>query len=183
MIMANPTTSHPEFVRHFSQNARRLYSYLYLLVGNEVDADDVFQETSRVLWEKFDEFTPGTSFLAWAERVAHFQTLHFRKRKQRDRLQFSAEFIDAVAQQRAGSLEALERRRQALDDCLGKLREPDQQLIKLRYSEGATTKSVAERVGRSVDAVYKALNRIEGLLLDCTQRVLHGRSKPAAEQG
>jgi RNA polymerase sigma-70 factor (ECF subfamily) len=180
--MTTPTPSHSEFVLLFSQHARRLYSYIYLLVGNEVDADDVFQETSRVLWEKFGEFTPGTSFLAWAERVAHFQTLHFRSRRKRDRLQFSAEFIDAIAQQRAGSLESLERRQQALDDCLGKLREPDQQLIRLRYSEGATTKSVAERVGRSVDAVYKALNRIEGLLLDCTQRALHGRTNPA-EQG
>ncbi|MEX2025689.1 MAG: sigma factor, partial [Pirellulaceae bacterium] len=78
-----------EFVGLFSQNARRLYAYIFLLLGNAADADDVFQETSRVLWEKFDQFQPGANFLAWAESVAHYQTLSFRRRRQRDRLQFS----------------------------------------------------------------------------------------------
>lgn len=170
--MPAPDASHAEFVRLFSLHARRLYAYLYQYLGNEADADDVFQETSRVMWENFSEFTPGTHFAAWAERVAHFQVLSFRKRRQRDRLQFSDEFVAAVSDQYGEILDSLEHRRAALDDCLQKLREPDRQLIQLRYGDGGTTKNTAERVGRSVDAVYKALNRIETLLVECTQRAL-----------
>ena len=181
--MSDSATPNSEFVRLYSQSARRIYAYLYLLHGNEADADDVFQETSRVLWEKFAEYTPGTHFGAWAERIAHYQTLAFRKRRQRDRLQFSEEFIDAVSEHRAATLDSLEQRRQALDDCLQKLRDPDRELIQFRYAAGGTTKNAAARVGRSVDAVYKALNRIETSLIECTQRVLRRDHGPSASQG
>jgi RNA polymerase sigma-70 factor (ECF subfamily) len=174
---------HREFLQLFTQNARRLYAYLFMLVGNQTDADDVFQETSRVLWEKFDQFTSGTDFLAWAESVAHYQTLYFRRRQQRDRLQFSLEFVETIVEARARSLDALEQRQHALDGCLEKLRPEDQQLVRLRYSDGATTKSVAEQVGRSVDAVYKALNRIEAFLVECTRRALRSGEQPSLEKG
>jgi RNA polymerase sigma-70 factor (ECF subfamily) len=77
----------------------------------------------------------------------------------------------------------LEQRQQALDDCIGKLRDPDQELIRLRYSAGATTRTVAEQLGRSVDAVYKALNRIETALIDCTQRALRQVQRPTVQPG
>jgi RNA polymerase sigma-70 factor (ECF subfamily) len=168
----NPPTPDAEFVRLFSQHARRIYAYLYLLLNNAVDTDDVFQETSRALWENFTQFTPGTNFAAWAERVAHFQVLTFRKRRQRDRLQFSDEFVAAVSLRREEMLESLELRRAALDGCLEKLRDPDRQLLQLRYADGGTVIDADRLVGRSVDAVYKALNRIETMLVECTQRAL-----------
>jgi RNA polymerase sigma-70 factor (ECF subfamily) len=174
---------HSEFLDLFTQNARRLYAYLYMLLGNDTDADDVFQETSRVLWEKFEQFTPGTSFLAWAESVAHYQALYFRRRHERDRLQFSIEFVEAVIDARNRNLDALDGRQRALDGCLQKLRPPDQQLVRLRYSDGATTRSVAEQVGRSVDAVYKALNRIEAFLIECTRRALRNEDQPTLDKG
>jgi RNA polymerase sigma-70 factor, ECF subfamily len=62
--MTSASTPDAEFVRLFSQHARRLYAYLYLLLNNDVDADDVFQETSRVMWENFAQFTPGTHVAA-----------------------------------------------------------------------------------------------------------------------
>jgi RNA polymerase sigma-70 factor (ECF subfamily) len=177
--MAADPQHNREFLDLFTQNARRLYAYLYMLLGNDTDADDVFQETSRVLWEKFDQFTPGTSFLAWAESVAYYQTLYFRRRRQRDRLQFSMEFIEAIIDARATKVDSLEQRQRALDGCIGRLRPADQQLVRLRYSDGATTKSVAEQVGRSVDAVYKALNRIEAFLIECTRRALRNEDQPS----
>jgi RNA polymerase sigma-70 factor (ECF subfamily) len=177
--MPNDVEKNRQFLELFIQNTRRIYAYLYMLLGNSTDADDVFQETSRVLWEKFHEFVPGTDFLAWAESVAHYQTLSFRRRHQRDRLQFSLEFIEAVVDARNHTREGLEQRQRALDDCLQKLRPADQQLIRLRYSDGATTRSVAQQVARSVDAVYKALNRIETFLIDCTRRALRSEDQPS----
>jgi len=43
-------------------------------------------------------------------------------------------------------------------------------LIDHRYQPGATTRGTAKLVGRSVDAVYKALNRIHQSLLQCIDR-------------
>ena len=69
----------------------------------------------------------------------------------------------------AGFLQA---QRDALAACLEKLPEKDRTLVSQRYLEGATTKTVAATVGRSVDAVYKSLQRIRSALLACIRRTL-----------
>ena len=62
--------------------------------------------------------------------------------------------------------------REALATCLEKLSKKDRSLVAHRYLEGATTKTVASTVGRSVDAVYKSLQRIRSALLACIRRTL-----------
>ena len=47
------------------------------------DAEDVLQEANMVLWEKFDQYVPGTSFFAWACRVIRFQVLKYREKQAR----------------------------------------------------------------------------------------------------
>ena len=46
------------FLRLFLQNQRRLYAYILTLLPNRADADDVLQETSLVMWDKFDADGP-----------------------------------------------------------------------------------------------------------------------------
>jgi RNA polymerase sigma-70 factor (ECF subfamily) len=62
--------------------------------------------------------------------------------------------------------------------CLGKLQRCDREVLAERYQPGATARSAAERVGRSVDSFYKALARIRRMLDDCVTRTLaaEGRS-------
>lgn len=157
------------FVRDLTENARRLYAYIYSLLPNWSDADEVFQETSAVLWTKYDEYQPGTGFREWAFRVAYFKVLQFRKAQGKNVLRFSDQFIDAVDRDTQVGSELWNRRHRLLADCYEELRPQDRQLLDLRYEPGATTKDVAARVGRSPDAVYKAMNRIHEQLLDCIE--------------
>jgi RNA polymerase sigma-70 factor, ECF subfamily len=62
---------------------RRIFAYVLALVPHWSDAEDVVQETSAVLWRKFDEFTPGTDFNAWALSIARYQVMNFRKKQRR----------------------------------------------------------------------------------------------------
>ena len=50
-------------------------------------------------------------------------------------------------------------------------------MLRSRYAPGATVKSVAAAEGRSVDAIYKALNRIHDALSNCIQRSLAKEGK------
>ena len=43
-----------------TQHQRRIFGYLYTLVPDRHDAEDLLQETSLVICEKFHEFRPGT---------------------------------------------------------------------------------------------------------------------------
>jgi RNA polymerase sigma-70 factor, ECF subfamily len=164
------------FLRLFLQNQRRIYAYVLTLLPNRADADDVFQEASLVLWDKFDDSAPPEDFAAWGCRIAYFKVLDFRKKHQRARVLFSQAMLDRVAEtavEQAGALQ-LDERREALTDCLGKLADRDRGLLAARFTEGGTVQTAAAQVGRSVDAVYKALARIRQSLFECVSRTLAG---------
>jgi RNA polymerase sigma-70 factor (ECF subfamily) len=161
-----------EFIRLFTKCEPRIFAYILTLVRNFSDADDVLQQTNLVMWRKFDEFQPGTDFVSWGHRIAHLEVLALRKRKQCDALLFSDEFVEVVARDMDERNDTLEARQKALAACLEKLKARDRNLVQFRYQPDATTQSAAEHVGRSVDAVYKALNRIRQSLWECINRTL-----------
>jgi len=168
------------FLRLFLQNERRLYAYILTLLPNRADADDTLQEASLAMWDRFDAANPPSDFLAWARRVAYYKVLDFYKKSQRLRVRLSRLFLERVAEAAAEQADVLrlDDRREALDGCLEKLPPRDRELLACRFAEGATTQSTSERVGRSVEAVYKALAALRQKLFDCVQRTLarEGRS-------
>ena len=107
--------------------------------------------------------------------------LDFRKKRQRSRVFFSQEMLDRVAEtalEQALTLQ-LDDRREALVGCIGKLSARDRDLLSRRFAEGSTTQSTATQVGRSPDAVYKALARIRQALFDCVTHTLAGGEHPS----
>lgn len=167
-----------EFVRELTGNARRIYGYILALLPNWADADDVFQETSAILWEKFGEYEPGTNFRAWAFRIAYNKVLQHRRAHQKSLVSFSEEFIKAVDQESLSIDDNFDARHQALAHCYQALKQRDRDLIDHRYRPGATTKSVSKIVGRSVDALYKAMNRIHLQLIECVNRAIAREELP-----
>jgi RNA polymerase sigma-70 factor (ECF subfamily) len=162
------------FLRLFMQNKHRLYAYILTLLPNRADADDVLQEASLVMWDKFDEGHPPADFAAWGCRVAYFKVLDFYKRGHRCRVRFSQPMLERLAEtavEQAATLQ-LDERREALAACMEKLSPRDRDLLACRFAEGATTQSTAAQVRRSVDAVYKALAKIRQALFDCVTRTL-----------
>jgi RNA polymerase sigma-70 factor (ECF subfamily) len=171
---ARPQARGKLFLRLFLQNERRLFAYLLTLLGNHADADDVLQEASLVMWDKFDESHPPDDFAAWGCRIAYFKILDFRKKRGRCRVQFSQEMLDRLAEtavEQAGALQ-LDDRREALAGCVGKLAPHDRELLNRRFADGASVQAIAVEKGRSGDTVYKSLARIRRTLFDCVTRRL-----------
>ena len=142
------------------------------LLVRSSDVDDVLQEINAVLWEKADEFKPGTDFWAWASQIARYKVLNQLRSYGRERLVFdlaTVERLADVAEQRVKDLDA---RREALDECLNKLAPPQRQLIDLRYVDGHAIDRIAETVGRSAGSIRQTLYRIRAVLLECIQRQL-----------
>ena len=168
------------FLRLFLQNERRLYAYILTLLAHRADADDILQEASLVMWDKFDEAAPPDDFAAWGCRIAYFKVLDFYKKGHRGKVRFSQALLERVAEtavEQAGTLQ-LDARRDALAGCVEKLGARDRDLLARRFQPGATTRSTSEQVGRSVEAVYKALARVRHALLECAQRSLAREGQP-----
>jgi RNA polymerase sigma-70 factor (ECF subfamily) len=162
------------FVSLLGQNQRRLHLFVAGLVHNPADADDIIQETNLVLWREFHTFTPGTNFAAWARAVAFNQVLAWRKRQQRDRLVFSDAFLTAVAAELTADAERLEERARLLTGCMERMPPHHRELLRLRYTEGNTVESIAARLNRTTEAVYRMLSRLRQALHECVGGTLAG---------
>ncbi len=122
-----------------------------------------------MLWTKFDQFTPGSNFFAWACKIARYEVARFRRQKHRGQEVCSDQFADVVAHTAEEMSDELESRQRALVGCVQKLSEGDRDLLRLRYVDGAAGADVAASVGRSIHAVYKAFKRIRRTLYNCVQ--------------
>lgn len=161
-----------EFVQLFTKSQRRLFLFILAQVSNLTDAEEILQDTNVIIWSKFHQFQLGTSFFAWAGKIATYEILKYREKKRAGRLQFSDEFISRVAAEAIEMSDELEQRREALSECLRRLKADDRELIQARYAPGENGLKVAEHLGRPANSVYQSIGRIRKVLFDCVTRRL-----------
>lgn len=160
-----------EFVTLLTSQQSRIYNYILSLVPNFSDADDVLQETTKLMWEKFDEFKVGTDFLAWGRKIAHFLILeHYRKKKKRHDFYYDDQLIDKLQKDVQKSNDSSRDDLYHLKNCLKKLKRQDRKLLMLRYFENNKARELAGRFGCSIQYVYRNISRIHQLLLACIQK-------------
>ncbi len=160
------------FMTLYTESQRKIYIYIASLLPDLTDADDLFQETSMVLWRKFSEFQPGTSFIAWAYRIAFNLVKRYYAQQHRSRLVFDAALLEILKEDARVVSEQLDTNRQAVLECLQRLRPQDRDLIRRRYEKGATVAMISQVIGRPVEGIYKALQRIHKTLYLCVKRKL-----------
>jgi RNA polymerase sigma-70 factor (ECF subfamily) len=167
------STQRDAFARLFAQHDRWLFSYLVTLLANSAHAEEVFQEVCVVLWREHEKFQLGTNFVKWASVIAHHQVQKFRRERKRLGPQLSDKAVEQLATTAAERADLFDFRRDALRRCLGKLSDEDRLLVQTCYADSSDTfKAAAQRMGRSVNTVYKALNRIRRVLHECIDRKL-----------
>lgn len=162
----------PEFVSLLMQHERRIYGFIRGLVPNQADAEDVLQNTSKVLWQKFDHYQSGTDFAAWALATARWEVRQYLRARRNDRLCFSDDMVDLLADEASERREQLAGVSVALSGCLEKLPQPQRELLTRRYEPNVSVEALAGELGRPIQTVYSQLKRIRRALLDCVQRKL-----------
>jgi len=164
---AQEIESRTRLVSLWTQNQRKVAGYIHALVPSRHDADDILQETSMVVCRKFEEFREGTDFVAWACQIAWWQIRAARQKFARSKVVFNDELMEAMAPQFQELSREVDERHEALGRCLKKLHPRDRELVLTRYESGQNVEEAARRSGRSVEAAYRALNRLRKLLFDC----------------
>lgn len=167
-----------DFIQLWTTHGQRIYAYILTLITNRSDADDIFQETGTTLWEKFDQFEPGTNFRAWACRIAWNKVRNFRQLRRHNTVLLSNESLERLNQTVLTGSAELDNQHAVLADCYEKLTARDRKLIDQRYQPGATVREMAEKCGRSADALYKHLARVHRMLFDCIRGVIDKEGTP-----
>ena len=161
-----------EFVRLFSANSRRIYTYILTLLPNRSDAEDVFQDVSVVLWEKFPEFSPGTQFGAWACRIAYFKAIKLRARRANRARLFSEAAMESILVEMEEMDDSRDTEYRVLAECFAALPESDRRLLERRYAPNGSPREIAAVLGWSIKRIYKDLDRVRKVLIGCVTRKL-----------
>ncbi|HBJ33547.1 MAG TPA: hypothetical protein DDZ51_02065 [Planctomycetaceae bacterium] len=156
-----------DFTALFKENRRSIEVYLRTLLPTAADVDDIFQETSLVLWREFHAFTAGTNFAAWACKIAFNRVRAWRARRSRESQKFSNTLALEISDELISNTELYDARLLALCGCIGQLKPQHRDLLRRRYELGESVESIAQSTGQSIEAVYKKLSRIRHQLFDC----------------
>jgi RNA polymerase sigma-70 factor (ECF subfamily) len=166
------------FLALFTRCQGRIQAFIRALVHDPAQADDVFQATSLVLWRSFATFRRDADFLPWALGTARHQVLlHWRTRR-RDRHVFGDDLLADLADAAEAAIDSAETRLAALESCMAGLSERQRDLVRLFYGENQAAAAIANRWGRTVHAVYKALKVTRQALFECVSRKLRDLSHP-----
>jgi RNA polymerase sigma-70 factor (ECF subfamily) len=127
---------------------RRIFAYIHTLVPSRSDAEDILQETSLTICEKFKDFELGTNFYSWACQIAYWKVRAARKKFATSKVVFNQEVLDIVSQTRTKMEDELDIRHEALSRCLHKLNDRDRRMVLTRYESGKNVSAAAQACGR-----------------------------------
>lgn len=162
------------FLSLFLRSEREIFRYVAALVPNIADAEDIVQQTALALWEKFDAYDPSQPFTPWACRFALNKARQWIERRQRWQALLQGGLAEELAQRREELRSELEVRLKHLEGCIGKLPEDQRSIVEAYYYRRTGVGQVAESAGRTVEATYKALQRIRSALQICMETATKG---------
>lgn len=171
-----------EVLRLLSLHRPMLFAFTLSIVRDFDAAEDVLQDVSLVVCERYASFQIGTNFGAWAREIARRRILARRRESGRlplalpeESLQHVQAGFDAVHADNPGEAEE---RMKALRACLEKLSASARDLLEMRYRKGLRPGRIAQLVAGKTETVRKTLYRTRRLLGECIeQRLRLRRSK------
>lgn len=165
-------TDHERFVALYVRHQSAIHSFILTMLPSIADSEEVLQESSMTMWNKFDQFEPNTNFRNWAFQIARYTTFNYVRKLGRDRHLFNEAMMKQLADYAEDTSDELETRRQVLRQCIAKLETKDSVVLANCYAEGKSIVSYANQIGKTANSVTKHLSRIRRTLLKCVRRTL-----------
>ena len=166
-----------DFVKLLMEHRSMLHSFVLAITRDPHLTEDILQQVSVVLWSKFPEFRPGTSFGNWARSVAYREILAARRSEARAHRHFDeacAQQILAAYERRSGTVDTTVHR-EALRQCLSSLSGDSREIMHCRYALSMSSRDIAGKFSRSPQGVDALIYRVKKLLSDCVRvRIAEG---------
>ncbi len=166
-----------DFLNLFMVHERRLRNFVRILVYDANDSDEVFQQASVTMIEKFDSLAADRDFVRWACKIIVFKVLELRRSRGRDRKRFSDKTVEALAAHAEEMISRLSDRSLGLENCLKQLSPVNRSMLLERYEHGQEVDAIAVQFKTSVQAVYRSLSRSRKSLHDCISLFLENRKQ------
>ena len=158
------------------RHAKRVRSYIGMMVKDDDIADDIFQETFIKAVKVIDEgrYVDSGKFLSWVLRIAHNRVLdHFRREKSSKQVNESEAGYDMIGTMRFSEPTAednmvLGEVEQTVRNLIDQLPEEQQEVVRLRYYSKLSFQEIAEQTEVSINT---ALGRMRYALINLRRMI------------
>jgi RNA polymerase sigma-70 factor, ECF subfamily len=144
----------PDAIRFlYLRYADNVYGYVCSIVRDEHEAEDVTQQIFAKLLTALQRYEPrSVPFSAWILRIAHNAAIdHMRSRR--------AVPCEEVRSPELEDIDMSRERSRDLQTALDKLPPEQRDVIVMRFVLGLSPREIADRIGRSEDAVHGLQHR------------------------
>ncbi|MGE5350938.1 MAG: RNA polymerase sigma factor [Acidobacteriota bacterium] len=133
---------------------RQLYSYLWRLTGDRIQAEDAMQETLIKVWKAIGKYDHRNRFSSWLFSIAHNAAMD-SVRKNKARMSFiQSDEIEMHSSESNPYSECVSNElKEILERIIGGLPEKQRQVFLLREHGGMSFKEISEATGESLNTV------------------------------
>ena len=158
------------------RHAKRVRSYIGMMVKDDDIADDIFQETFIKAVKVIDEgrYADSGKFLSWVLRIAHNRVLdHFRREKSNRQVNESEAGYDVIGTMRFSEPTAEDdivhgEIEETIRELIALLPNEQQEVVRLRYYDKLSFAEIAEQTDVSINT---ALGRMRYALINLRRMI------------
>ncbi|HMN19679.1 MAG TPA: RNA polymerase sigma factor [Candidatus Moranbacteria bacterium] len=173
LVKVIQTQNREAYAELVARYQKRLFIYLYRLVGNREEVEDLLQNVFAKTYRSIGNFDTDRKFSSWIYRIAHNEAVNFLKRKSKKRFVSLEDMVTSKDKLEASDdgqepVEAWMRKetKQEVDMALAKLPPKYRQVLEMRYFSEYTYESIAKILKKPVNTVGTLINRAKKKLLE-----------------
>lgn len=152
---------------------KRLFVYLYRLVGSREEVEDLLQNVFAKAYRNIGSFDTSRKFSSWIYRIAHNEAVNFLKRKSKKKFVSLEDMVTSKDKLEASDdgqepVQAWLRKetKEEVDAALAKLPPKYRQVLEMRYFSEYTYETIAKTLEKPVNTVGTLINRAKKKLLE-----------------
>jgi RNA polymerase sigma-70 factor (ECF subfamily) len=168
----NNSENAKQFTRLWTSAQPAVAAFVSSMVPDYNEADDVLQQVSVTLLDKFHQYDPKRPFIAWAIGVAKLEILSHRRKSSHDRHIFDSEALERVADAFEELEPKLGRIGESLAMCMRLLKGRPRDAFELRYGRDMKPADIGKQLSMTPNAVGVLLHRARTSLRKCIEQRL-----------
>lgn len=156
----------------FSRYQKKLFTYIYHLVGNREETEDILQNVFSKTYKNIDHFDVSRKFSSWIYRIAHNESVNFLKRKSKrytvswEDVSTSKDKLESASNdEKPEDMMEHQEIGKEIDGALEKLPPKYQQVLKMRYFQEYSYEDMGKILKKPVNTVGTLINRAKRKLL------------------
>lgn len=164
---------HPEIYDEIVKRyEKKLFSYIYRLVGNREEAEDILQNVFVKTYRNIKTFDIERKFSSWIYRIAHNEAINFLKKRNKKKF---VSWEDIVASKDKMETKSNERspidiwiRKESameVNQAMDRLPEKYRKVLMLKYFSEKSYEEISKTIGSPVNTVGTLISRAKKKLM------------------